>query len=106
MLKLFTNGGAPDQTSDLGLHYLPITFLRVSRLQWVKTLLMDMYKISKQDEGYLSVFLSNYLDGIDGTLLAFLEEIPLVGHKIFSKQQPSSKNLLKYKISVNNNSCY
>ena len=42
MAKLFANGGDPDQTprsaaSDLGLHYLPITLLRVSRLQWVKT---------------------------------------------------------------------
>ena len=42
MAKLFASSGDPDQTprsvaSDLGLHCLPITFLRVSRLQWVKT---------------------------------------------------------------------
>ena len=42
MAKLFANSGDPDQTphsaaSDLGLHCLPITLLRVSRLQWVKT---------------------------------------------------------------------
>ena len=36
MDKLFANSGDPDQTSDLGLHCLPITVLRVSRLQWVK----------------------------------------------------------------------
>ena len=40
MTKLFANSGDPDQTplsaaSDLGLHCLPITVLRVSRLQWV-----------------------------------------------------------------------
>ena len=40
MPKLFANNGVPDQTphsaaSDLGLHCLPITLLRVSRLQWV-----------------------------------------------------------------------
>ena len=43
MAKLFANSGDPDQTphsaaSDLGLHCLPITLLRVSRLQWVKLL--------------------------------------------------------------------
>ena len=41
MVKLFANSGDPDQTplsaaSDLGLHCLPITLLRVSRLQWAK----------------------------------------------------------------------
>ena len=41
MAKLFTNSGDPDQAlrsvaSDLGLHCVPITPLRVSRLQWVK----------------------------------------------------------------------
>ena len=41
MAKLFANNGNLDQTphsaaSDLGLHCLPITHLRVSRLQWVK----------------------------------------------------------------------
>ena len=38
---LFANSEDPDQTShsaasDLGLHCLPITLLRVSGLQWVK----------------------------------------------------------------------
>ena len=41
MAKLFANSGDPDQmqrsvASDLGQHCLPITLLRVSRLQWVK----------------------------------------------------------------------
>ena len=41
MTKPFANSGDPDQTprsaaSDLGLHCLSITLLRVSRLQWVK----------------------------------------------------------------------
>ena len=40
MAKLFANSGDPDQTlrsvaSDLGLHCLPITLLRVSRLHLV-----------------------------------------------------------------------
>ena len=39
MIKLFANSEDPDQTpcsaaSDLGLHYLPVTLLGVSRLQW------------------------------------------------------------------------
>ena len=42
------NSGDPDQTprsaaSDLGLHCLPITILRVSRLQWVN--LMKAFQI-------------------------------------------------------------
>ena len=41
MAKLFANSGDPDQmpqnaASDLGLHCLPITLLRFSRLQRVK----------------------------------------------------------------------
>ena len=41
MAKLFANSGNTDKTprsaaSDLGLHGLPFTLLRVSRLQWVK----------------------------------------------------------------------
>ena len=44
MAKLIANSGDPDKTlrsaaSDLGLHCLPITLLRVSRLQWVNLLL-------------------------------------------------------------------
>ena len=40
MDKLFAKNGDPDQrlhsaASDLGLHCLPITFLRDSRLQWI-----------------------------------------------------------------------
>ena len=40
MAKLFANSGDPDQmlhsvASDLGLHCLQITLLRVSRLKWV-----------------------------------------------------------------------
>ena len=43
MAKLFANRGDPDQAphsaaSDLGLHCLPFTLLRVSRLQWVNPL--------------------------------------------------------------------
>ena len=41
MVVLFANSGDPDQMprsagSDLGLHYLLITLLGISRLQWVK----------------------------------------------------------------------
>ena len=44
MAKLFANSEDPDQmphsaASDLGLHCLPITLLRVSQLQWVKGML-------------------------------------------------------------------
>ena len=40
MAELFANSGDPDQmphsvASDVGLHFLPITLLWVSRLQWV-----------------------------------------------------------------------
>ena len=43
MAKLFANSGDPDQTprsaaSDPGLRCVPSTILRVSRLQWVKSL--------------------------------------------------------------------
>ena len=43
MVELFANSGDPDQmphsaVSDLGLHYLPITILEISRLQWVKVM--------------------------------------------------------------------
>ena len=43
MVELFAHSGDPDETphsaaSDLGLHCLPITLLRVSRLQWDKAL--------------------------------------------------------------------
>ena len=42
MVEPFANSEDPDQMlhsamSDLGLHCLPITFLGVSRLPWVKT---------------------------------------------------------------------
>ena len=42
MVELFANSGDPNQTphaaaSDLGLHYLPVTHLGVSSLQWVKS---------------------------------------------------------------------
>ena len=41
MAEVFANSEDPDQTprsaaSDLGLHYLPVTLLGISRLQWVK----------------------------------------------------------------------
>ena len=41
MAKLFANSGDLDHMlnsagSDLGLHFLPVTFLGVTRLQWIK----------------------------------------------------------------------
>ena len=47
MAKLFANNGDLDQTlrSDLGLHRLPVTLLRVSRLQWVNLLLFCLRKL-------------------------------------------------------------
>ena len=52
MAKLFANIGDSDQTSryaasDLGLHCLPITLLRVSRLQCVKTIFHLLYGYCK-----------------------------------------------------------
>ena len=46
MAKLFANSGDPDQklssaASDLGLHCLPSTLLRVSQLQWVNQTAAD-----------------------------------------------------------------
>ena len=43
MVELFAKSEDPDQTlcsaaSDLGLHYLPVTLLGVSRLRWVNPL--------------------------------------------------------------------
>ena len=50
MIKLYANSGDFDQTprsaaSDLGLHCLPVTLLRVSRLQWVK--IGDFFLVEK-----------------------------------------------------------
>ena len=55
--KLFANSGDPDQTphsaaSDLGLHFLPITLLGVSRLQrfkYIKPLLRRDLLLSKKN---------------------------------------------------------
>ena len=46
MTQLYANSGDPDQmplsvASDLGLHCLPITLLGVSRLQWVKAIVIS-----------------------------------------------------------------
>ena len=51
MAKLFANSGDPDQiphsvASDLGLHCLPSTLLRVPQLQWVKWLKLLLIMIS------------------------------------------------------------
>ena len=50
MAKLFANRGDPDQTprsaaSYLGLHCLPNTLLRVSRLQWVVIVLTNKVEL-------------------------------------------------------------
>ena len=48
MANLFANSGEPDQmphiaASDLGLHYLPITLLGVSKLQWANVRVPTAY---------------------------------------------------------------
>ena len=48
MAKLFANSGDADQrprsaVSDLGLHCLPITLLRVSQLQWVMGAVVERF---------------------------------------------------------------
>ena len=50
MFELFANSGDPDQMpccalSDLGLHCLPVTFLGVSRLQWVNNVLNNWAQV-------------------------------------------------------------
>ena len=52
MAKLFANSGDFDQTphsvvSDLGLHCLSITFLRVCQLQWVKGLSLSKKSVNR-----------------------------------------------------------
>ena len=63
MVQLYAKSGDPDQTpgsaaSDLGLHCLPMTLLRVSRLQWVKYIRLCDLEIS--GEIYL-----NYLQTLE-----------------------------------------
>ena len=61
MAKLFANSEDPDQmpcsvASDLGLHCLPITLLRVSRLQWVKQVSQGQISLHMQfDQDLLSI---------------------------------------------------
>ena len=57
--KLFANRGDPDQTphsaaSDLGLHCLPVTLLRVFRLQWVNLEYWHVYKVMKNYENLIT----------------------------------------------------
>ena len=70
MVELFANSGDPDQmphsaASDLGLHCLPITFIGVSRLQWVKqvikqTVPIGAYKIDQLPYASVLEFLVQY----------------------------------------------
>ena len=51
MVELYTNSGDPDQmpqsvTSDLGLHFLPVTLLGAARLQWVNNYRAIAYFLS------------------------------------------------------------
>ena len=69
MAKLFANSGDPDQmphsvASDLGLHCLPITLLRVSRLQWVKCYINNLCSPIRIYTGYYtwSVDLKCYIN--------------------------------------------
>ena len=66
MATLFANSGDPDQmphsvASDLGLHCLPITLLRVSRIQLVIILFLShsvlVKKFSRKHFKYLFLFL-------------------------------------------------
>ena len=54
MVELFVNSADPDQTprsaaSDLGLHCLLVTCLRVSNLQWVKVVMSFLKTIILND---------------------------------------------------------
>ena len=53
MVELFANSGDPDQTphsaaSDIGLHFLPVTRLVVSSLQWVNVVKVTFLMSGKQ----------------------------------------------------------
>ena len=57
MAKVFANSEEPDQAprsaaSDLGLHCLPVTLLRVSRIQWVKGKYCDVAHLLYCSEEY------------------------------------------------------
>ena len=52
MVEVFANSGDPDQmlcsvVSDLGLHYLPLTRLGVSSLQWINETTPDKRDVQK-----------------------------------------------------------
>ena len=60
MDKLFANSEDPDQTprsaaSDLGLHCLSISFLGVSRLQWVNAIFCQTVQFKQFCSGSVDV---------------------------------------------------
>ena len=68
MAKLFANSGDPDQmpcstASDLGLHCLPITLLRVSRLQWVN-IVYSIHQSCKR----MTIFVGLEFNGLVNTI--------------------------------------
>ena len=78
MAKLFANSGDPDQTprsaaSDLGLHCLLITLLRVSRLQWVNSVVPSLGQIFRFINGScISMTLTGSIpDGFPVLAIAF-----------------------------------
>ena len=64
MVELFANSGDPDQMphsagSDLGLHWLPVTRLGVSSLQWVKAICCSsLVKLIAVPDDVLSILFS------------------------------------------------
>ena len=63
MVELLARSGDPDQMlysvmSELSLHCLPVTLLRVSRLQWVKEKyqMEDIYCSINRDHSYRKEF--------------------------------------------------
>ena len=62
MAKLFTNSEDPDQTRRL--HWLPVTLLRVSRLQWLNQkrdiLLFVCFKVADETNIALNITGNKY----------------------------------------------
>ena len=107
MAKLFANSGDPDQTlhsavSDLGLHCLPVTLLRVSRLQWVKKTIFEETKwvcLTLTSQGKFSrwqtdIFLISPETGFD--ISCKLETICMKYQNLLSGK--NKKNILKCRL--------
>ena len=77
MARLFANSGDPGQTpraaaSDLGLHCLPITLWEVSRLQWVKLVLLGWKLVHNSDAAKITKKSKRKVQGVPQSQTAAL----------------------------------